>query len=181
MGIAYDVDVDGLDNTGNPITRHAAVHITPDAGTPGQCAIIIELPEAGHGATNGEGYAQEQPILVQDADGNVLARISGAGGTGGQSYHGSPGANGQTLNPGVAYWAQPLLTACYGFIATMPEGTTGAGFVTNGWIDVQERASDPPAPPANTARFFVRDNGSGKTQYCVRFNTGAVQVLATQP
>jgi hypothetical protein len=39
----------------------------------------------------------------------------------------------------------------------------------------------PGAPGANKARLFVRDNGAGKTQLCVRFNTGAVQVVATQP
>ena len=40
---------------------------------------------------------------------------------------------------------------------------------------------DPPAPAANRARLYVRDNGSGKTQLCVRFPTGAVQVLAVEP
>jgi hypothetical protein len=39
----------------------------------------------------------------------------------------------------------------------------------------------PAAPGANGAKLFVRDNGSGKTQLCVLFSTGAVQVLATQP
>lgn len=41
--------------------------------------------------------------------------------------------------------------------------------------------ADPAAPPTNHGRAFWRDNGSGKTQYCVRFPTGAVQVLATEP
>ena len=40
--------------------------------------------------------------------------------------------------------------------------------------------STPSAPASNHARLFVRDNGSGKTQLCVRFPTGAVKVLATQ-
>lgn len=41
--------------------------------------------------------------------------------------------------------------------------------------------STPSAPGSNHARLFIRDNGSGKTQLCVRFHTGAVRVLATQP
>jgi hypothetical protein len=41
--------------------------------------------------------------------------------------------------------------------------------------------STPTAPGANKARLFVRDNGSGKTQLCVRFNTGGVLVIKTQP
>jgi hypothetical protein len=43
------------------------------------------------------------------------------------------------------------------------------------------KVATPSSPGANTARIFVRDNGSGKLQLCVRFPTGAVQVLATQP
>lgn len=41
--------------------------------------------------------------------------------------------------------------------------------------------ADPAAGAANSARLYARDNGSGKTQLCVRFNTGAIQVIATQP
>ncbi len=41
--------------------------------------------------------------------------------------------------------------------------------------------TDPAAPAINQAVVYARDNGSGKTQLCVRFNTGAVQVIATQP
>ncbi len=39
----------------------------------------------------------------------------------------------------------------------------------------------PDAPAANAAHLFVRDNGSGKTQLCVRFASGAIQVVSTQP
>ena len=42
-------------------------------------------------------------------------------------------------------------------------------------------AVDPGGPSTGRARLFLRDDGSGKTQFCVRFSTGAVQVLATQP
>lgn len=40
--------------------------------------------------------------------------------------------------------------------------------------------TDAAAGAVNTFRLFARDNGAGKTQFCVRFNTGAVQVLATE-
>ena len=42
-------------------------------------------------------------------------------------------------------------------------------------------AVDPPAPAVGRARLFARDTGTGKTQLCVRFSTGVVQVLATEP
>jgi hypothetical protein len=41
--------------------------------------------------------------------------------------------------------------------------------------------TDPGAGATNSARLYARDNGSGKTQLCVVFASGAVQVLATQP
>ena len=41
--------------------------------------------------------------------------------------------------------------------------------------------ADPTAPATNKARIFLRDDGAGKTQVCVRFATGAVQVIATEP
>lgn len=41
--------------------------------------------------------------------------------------------------------------------------------------------ADPAAPAANSAVLYARDNGAGKTQLCVRFPTGAVQVLQTEP
>ena len=41
--------------------------------------------------------------------------------------------------------------------------------------------TDADAPAANGARLYSRDNGAGKSQLVVRFNTGAIQVLATEP
>lgn len=43
------------------------------------------------------------------------------------------------------------------------------------YIEMTEQSANPAAPGLNRCRLFVRDNGSGKTQLCVRFNTGAVQ------
>ena len=47
-----------------------------------------------------------------------------------------------------------------------------------GMLDMPETSAS--APPAGQARLFVRDNGSGKTQLCVQFPTGAPMVLATE-
>ena len=48
-------------------------------------------------------------------------------------------------------------------------------------IDSAELGGDPAAPAANGWRLYAKDNGAGKTQLCVRFNTGVVQILATEP
>jgi hypothetical protein len=66
------------------------------------------------------------------------------------------------------------------------ESTSGyAGFFlgkvyTSKFHEMKE-ISTPQAPTSNRARLFLNDNGSGKTQLCVRFHTGAVVVIATQP
>lgn len=55
-------------------------------------------------------------------------------------------------------------------------GTAGAGFFG---FDAAQTA-DPSAPAGSGARMFTKLVG-GKVQLCVRFPTGAVQVLATEP
>jgi hypothetical protein len=37
-----------------------------------------------------------------------------------------------------------------------------------------------PAAKANRARLFLKDNGLGKAQLCVKFANGPVKVLATE-
>lgn len=51
----------------------------------------------------------------------------------------------------------------------------------SGYIELRERAVDAPAPSTNFARIYLKDNGAGKTQLLVRFATGAIQVLSTEP
>lgn len=41
--------------------------------------------------------------------------------------------------------------------------------------------SAPSAPAANSGIIFLQDDGSGKTQACVRFATGDPQCFATEP
>lgn len=50
----------------------------------------------------------------------------------------------------------------------------------SGFHELDEMA-DAAAPGSNKARLYVRDSGGGKTQLVVRFPTGAVQVIATEP
>jgi len=50
-----------------------------------------------------------------------------------------------------------------------------------GLIFALESTTDQSPPAANQAVVYTKDNGSGKTQLCARFNTGAAQCFATQP
>jgi hypothetical protein len=75
----------------------------------------------------------------------------------------------------VDRWAEEIS----GFTAGTVGGNDTPLMVPPGLM-LAERA-DPTAPPANNGDLYVRDNGSGKSQLCVRFPTGAVQVIATEP
>ena len=86
----------------------------------------------------------------------------------------SQGQNGnlmRSLDYGVP--AEPILQ--------LLDATTGdiAGLEYK-FAEIHE-STDVSAPAANKVRLFARDNGSGKTQLCARFPTGAVQVIATEP
>jgi hypothetical protein len=80
-----------------------------------------------------------------------------------------------------------------GVVGESPDGRGVHGKSTTGWagyfdgrvytrkyVELAE-IGNPSSPGSNRARLFIRDNGSGKTQLCVRFPTGGVRVLATQP
>ena len=56
-----------------------------------------------------------------------------------------------------------------------------AMILTQAYIEMYELAADAAAPAPQRGRLYVKDNGAGKTQIVVRFNTGAVQVIATEP
>jgi hypothetical protein len=68
------------------------------------------------------------------------------------------------------------------------QGTSTTGYAgyfsgkvfTDRFVEFSEIAT-PPTAGTDRARLFARDNGSGKTQLCVRFQSGAVRVLATEP
>lgn len=103
--------------------------------------------------------------------------------------------------PGVVWQRSDVITRLHDLVVTgdvTVQGTLYAGGALNvvgnvliggaltpaGLVDpvtMTEQVSDPAAPDANNGVIYMKDNGSGKTQLCVRFSSGAVQVLATQP
>jgi hypothetical protein len=94
------------------------------------------------------------------------------------------------------FWIQPnngpsgfdprmILNASDGSIIIAPDNREGVSLFNIGtgqdpYLAMAER-TDPGVASTNQARLYVRDNGAGKTQLCVVFSSGAVQVLATQP
>jgi hypothetical protein len=73
----------------------------------------------------------------------------------------------------------PAGIGLYG-ISNSGYGVYSAGRVyTTKYYEMGE-ITNPAAPILNRARLFIRDNGLGKTQLCVRFHTGSVKVLSTE-
>jgi hypothetical protein len=46
---------------------------------------------------------------------------------------------------------------------------------------VLEERAEPGTPPANWATMYLRDNGSGKSQLCIKYDDGSIGVIDTQP
>ena len=63
-----------------------------------------------------------------------------------------------------------------GGIATAP---TDDDIMLDGYIHFKAEVAAA-APAANEAKLYIKDNGSGKTQLCVKFADGSAQVLATE-
>jgi len=95
------------------------------------------------------------------------------------------GTNASIAGTGVKGSATGVSGVTYGVHgrAVSPDGfgVFSAGAVgTDSFVQLQEQGSDPAAPDNTHARLFIRDNG-GKTELCVRFASGAVQVISTEP
>ena len=161
-------------------------------------------------AINGTGTGTASGVYGASGSGTGVTGGSSSGtgaygysSTGGVGVRGFSGTNSGVVGSSGSTPAGKAKTGVYGYaaqdifssgvIGESPAGvgvrghtTTGyAGYFegriyTNAFYEMTE-ISTPAAPITNRARLFVKDNGLGKTQLCVRFNTGAVQVIKTQP
>jgi hypothetical protein len=131
----------------------------------------------------GTTSAVDKPATAGQSNGN---------GSGVLGYSGTGDLPPATPKTGVyGYAAQD--SASRGVVGDSPAGHGVHGHSSTGWAGYFDgriltkkyhelvEINTPSAPPSNHARLFIRDNLNGKTQLCVRFATGAVKVLATQP
>ena len=171
-----------LDNSESAVTK-----ITNTSGGNALWGVVPTGTAILGSAANGAGVGA---IGGSPSRGAVEGRSSGNGtGVQGVSASAAPASPAKT---GVFGYANQDATSV-GVRGESPAGfglygkTTGTGFAGyfNGktfmsqFVEIAEMTT-PAAPGGNRARLFVRDNGLGKTQLCVRFPTGAVKVLATE-
>ncbi len=135
---------------------HSTVVVVPDDGT---SPVGSDEWNAGH-TLSGFGTGV-QTFLETPSSANLRAAITDETGTGSAVFNTSPTLSGVvSISGSLLEFAGAVLIDQY---VEMPEIVA------------------PSAPAANTARLFIQDNGSGKTQLAVRFPSGAVQVIATEP
>ena len=130
-----------------------------------------------HGVTSGAGQAGMVGHGAEDGTGVLgvsgLIAFSAKAKTGVFGYaaqdSGSVGVRGES----------PAGFGVYGKTSTGYAGFFNGKVYSSQFYELGEVAT-PAAPVAHKARLFIRDFG-GKAQLCVRFHTGAVRVLATEP
>jgi hypothetical protein len=131
---------------------------------------------------SGGSFATDQPASIGLSVGNS---------TGVQGYSGSSVVPAAKAKTGVyGYAAQDIYSS--GVIGESPAGMGVRGHTTSGYAGYFEgrvytnafyeltEVATPATPIANRARLFIKDNGLGKTQVCVKFANGTVKVLATE-
>lgn len=174
----------------------------PGIRTTTQAHGIYHLGTGSMGLSAAGVYAGH--IRASDAyfNGTVWA-TNGAFIANGTSYVGWNGAsrlyapaNGKVRIANSAVSAGLTIDATLGFLSVRDLGDTGYTHVMCGTVlsyatgdalqlnsgaALLSEISDPGNCDTNRARVYARDNGSGKTQLCVVFGSGAVQVLATEP
>lgn len=116
-------------------------------------------------ATNiGGGSAAAAGIKIDGANLQITIGSNGL-----FQWTGTAGAGGGFATPDLA-WGRAAAS-----IANLTNASTGGAAIQF------TEMSAPSAGASDTARLFCRDNGSGKSQLCVIFATGAIQVVATEP
>lgn len=89
---------------------------------------------------------------------------------------------GDTIGIRIEDQGDAATSIAYGIlIETQSSSTDLVGIDINANNMQFDEMSDPLAPAANRGRIYMRDSGGGKTEFVVRFNTGAVQVIAVEP
>lgn len=188
----------GLDATAGNLESYAmrGVHTASGVAIRGQGQTGVEgiadvaggtgvrgRADASGGATGVLGQGGNEGVRGEtDLNGGsgVLGIASGISGLSSGVY----GACSDSTGYGVRASNTATSGVAYGIYAETSSPTGFAGYFmgrvfTTKFYELIEIA-DPTPPGADRARIFARDIG-GKTQLCVRFPTGVVQVLATEP
>jgi hypothetical protein len=131
----------------------------------------------------GESNAGDKPAVAGRSLGGSTGVLGFSGATNLPSPKTHTGVYGYAAQDDTSRGVWGETTSGHAVHGTATSGYAGFfnGKVYTSKFHEMQEVTIPTAPVSNHARLFLKDNGSGKTQLCVRFHTGAVQVLSTQP
>lgn len=154
----------GIEQT-RAVFNRASIAMDCDAAT------SYSIGQTNLGATGSNGPS----LTIYAGGGQIGDEATIPGGDGGNLIlaSGDKGTD-TTSGNGVEGYVQVRTGVTKGLLVRDRPGTGGA------FVELLEMTA-PSSGGADTGRLFVRDNGAGKTQLCVIFSSGAIQVLATQP
>lgn len=139
------------------------------ADTGNAVRLAPRMAAAGNDILRGYVLAETQPMVSIRADGRIDWGPGGATGVDVAQYR---NAAGELRMSGKLTVDSTIITN---------ETGKALDLVGGGWMTMKERADVSTANvPLDGAVFYLRDNGSGKTQFCIRYNTGNPIVLSTQ-
>ena len=175
----FAAELNGLQDwfTGNAATLISPFTNTLNANSNQITNLVIETASATPSATP-EGrmvyHTGLDALLV--VDGSAVRYVPNVSGGLGSRFH--------TLRMNSAGTGQEYATTSAAYANLTGIGTIATQNLTaialTGSLSSIEMAT-PSAPASNSGILFFADNGAGKTQLQVRFPTGVIQVLATEP
>jgi hypothetical protein len=166
-------------------TQGTAMHATSDTGT-----AIAGSSNSGVGVLGASDLSAAVEGVSEATGAAAIVGYSGGNATGVFGHSGSSpvavrpqtggfGNAGQSTSSRGVWGESPAGIGVYGRTTTGYAGYFQGKVFTSSYHEMIE-ITTPAAPGANRARQFVRDNGAGKTQLCVRFATGSVKLLAQE-
>jgi hypothetical protein len=170
--------------TGAPIPGVFAIFQATTAQS-GDTGLLVQLPSV-NGTLRGLRVAGSATtslsnVLTNDATGpnaHAVSAIEVSGADGGDPYVKFAVAGVRNYSIGIRNSDDATLTF------TAASSLSSVKLLTlpsTGGLRLPKLSSDAPAPPVDNGTIFMRQTASGRMQFCARFPSGAVQVIATEP
>jgi hypothetical protein len=133
-------------------------------------------------AVLGVGHASDRAATLGWSEGGSTGALGYSGAGAPPAPKAKTGVYGYAAQDSTStgvYGESPAGRAVVGLSSSGYAGYFAGKVYTTKFYELTE-ISTPATPVANRARLFIKDNGLGKTQVCVKFANGTVKILATE-
>lgn len=139
----------------------------------------VLIPSDGMLGVNRRDNSTTLPLFSVGQYSRTSATIVSGGFFGWSASASDTSGGNHTPDTALARTSAGLVEFNSGTAGTLRDWKARRGSLTE-YLDIVETTA-PAAPPANTARLYVEDDGAGKTRLMVLFPTGAAQQIAIEP